>query len=793
MRHFRVLLAVFTTVAGQGWIGCVRGNEATTTEATRIPIVSPDEAGFDTEHLDRIDGLVAKALSEGKMPGCVVGIGRRGRFVYRKAFGHRSLQPRREPMTVDTVFDMASLTKPIATATSIMILVDRGEVRLRDRVAEYIPEFEQNGKERVTIHDLLTHQSGLLPDNALADYEHGPDEAWRRIWALDLRAEPRTQFIYTDVGFLTLGEVIRRVSGLDVHAFSSTCIFQPLGMTETGYLPRSHLRPRTVVTEQREGRWMQGEVHDPRAYLLGGVAGHAGLFSTVDDLAVYASMMLGRGAWQGCHVMSDSANRAMTGHHSIPGGHIRGLGWDKASSYSSNRGEWMSDAAFGHGGFTGTAMWIDPQLDLFVIFLSNRVHPDGNGSVNDLAGRIGTVAAAALRGSRNWQGGEASGESEVGDRKVLCGIDVLQRERFETLRHRHVGLITNHTGTNREGSSTCQLLHEASEVDLRALFSPEHGIAGVLDQSNIDDSRDEATGLPIHSLYGATRRPTAASLAGIDTLVFDIQDIGCRFYTYISTMGNAMEVAARSSLRFVVLDRPNPINGVDVDGPVLDTGMESFVGYHSLPVRHGMTVGEIATMLADERGWNELDLQVVRIEGWRREMLWDECGLVWVNPSPNMRNLHQALLYPGVGLLETTNISVGRGTDTPFELVGAPWIDGRELGEDLNRARVAGVSFVPTRFRPETSKFAGDWCEGVQILVRRRNAIRPLDVGWTIATTLRRLYPDEWQTDRYMRLLADADVFGLVMQAAPIEAIRRAYGDELTKFVLRRDKYLLYR
>jgi uncharacterized protein YbbC (DUF1343 family) len=334
-------------------------------------------------------------------------------------------------------------------------------------------------------------------------------------------------------------------------------------------------------------------------------------------------------------------------------------------------------------------------------------------------------------------------------------------------------------------------LYEAPQVDLVALFSPEHGIAGKLDMANITDSQDATTGLAVFSLYGATRQPTAESLKDIDTLVFDIQDIGTRFYTYISTMGLAMQAAAEHGLRFVVLDRPNPLGGVVVAGPVLDAGHESFVGFHTLPVRHGMTIGELATMFNYEMQM-ELELQVIRSKGWKREMLWDKTGLMWTNPSPNMRNLTEAVLYPGIGLLETTNVSVGRGTDTPFEVLGAPWINGRQLAQKLNEIGLPGARFVPIRFTPDASKFAGELCEGVNVIITSRDEYQSVRVGLEIACQLRQLYPDKWQRDKYNRLLADQAVFDAVNEGKSAEEIPDLYTEELNGFRKRRDQFLLY-
>jgi len=456
---------------------------------------------------------------------------------------------------------------------------------------------------------------------------------------------------------------------------------------------------------------------------------------------------------------------------------FRALGWDSKTGYSSNRGKNFSVGAFGHGGFTGTAMWIDPGLDLFVIFLSNRLHPDGKGAVNPLAGRIGTIAAGAITDGQLPE--------------VLTGIDVLVRDGFRQLAGRRVGLITNHTGIDRGGVDTLRRLHDAENVELVALFSPEHGLEGKLDVSNIADGRDRQSGRPIYSLYGKTRRPTPEMLEGIDTLVFDIQDIGTRFYTYISTMGYAMEEAAAHGLRFVVLDRPNPIGGLDVDGPMLDPGRESFTAYQRLPVRHGMTVGELAGMFQSDRQL-DLDLEVIRVEGWSRGDLFDATNLRWVNPSPNMRSLTEAILYPGIGLLETTNLSVGRGTDVPFEIVGAPWIDGERLERALSGADLPGVRFRAVAFTPDASVYKDERCEGVTIAITDRAAFEPLRAGFEVARQLRLLYPDAWKAPAYDRLLGNRQVLDAVMAGKTVDEIEAIYRPGLDEFLTHRAKFLLY-
>jgi uncharacterized protein YbbC (DUF1343 family) len=742
----------------------------------KLPAAAPADVGLDAAQLAQIDEVVAEGLRKGQMPGCVVLIARHGKIAWLKPYGHRQLKPDRVPMTVDTVFDLASLTKPIATATSVMLLAEQGRLQLDRPAAEYLPAFGSHGKDRITILQLLTHQAGLIPDNSLRDYADGPDQAWQRVFALKPSNPAGEKFIYSDVGFLVLGELVRQSSGQDVHAFSRRAIFAPLGMTETGFLPEEPLRRRAAPTELRDGRWMQGEVHDPRAFALGGVAGHAGLFATAADLAVYAQMLLGGGQYAGVRVLAEATVQRMTQAHAVSSG-FRGLGWDMHTAYSSNRGQAFSGRAFGHGGFTGTALWIDPELDLFVMFLSNRLHPDGKGSVNPLAGKIGTIAATAV--------------CDRPSHRVRTGIDVLQRDGFRPLQGRRIGLITNHTGVTRDGVRTAKALKEAPGVQLVAIFSPEHGPEGKLDTAVIADSRDPELGLPLLSLYGKTRRPTPEMLRGIDTLVFDIQDIGTRFYTYISTMGYAMEEAARHGLRFVVLDRPNPIGGVVVDGPVLDAGWESFVGYHRLPIRHGMTVGELAQLFRDELRL-PLDLQVVRCEGWRRGELFDATGLPWINPSPNMRSLSEALLYPGIGLLETTNLSVGRGTATPFELIGAPWLDGPRLAKSLAAANLPGIEFRAVTFTPDASIHRGEACQGVGFRITDRERFEPVHVGLEIARQLRAQYPQVWKADAYDRLLGNKQVHAALLEGRSVGEVETIIRPGLADFQKRRWRYLLY-
>jgi uncharacterized protein YbbC (DUF1343 family) len=752
--------------------------------AARVASAAPDaSAAVDPRTqlpTGAIDAAVEQAMSSQSLPGGVVVIGRHDGVLFRRAYGFRELEPDRVPTTLDTVFDLASLTKPIATATSIMVLVERGVIGLDDPLIKYVPECGKEGKRAITLRHLLLHVSGLPADILKDDFAHGRSEALRHICETPLRGLPGATSMYSDLGFILLEEVVRRVTSRELPAFADEAIFAPLGMRDTAFLPSEGLRQRAAWTELVDGVWRVGVVHDPRAYLLGGVAGHAGLFSTADDLALYARAILGGGAVDGKRILSRSTVASMIAPHDVPGG-VRALGWGVLSPW---RGEGLSPTAIGHFGFTGTALWIDPDKDLFILVLTNRVHPDGKGDAKPLVARINTLAAEAI--------GPPVGRVACPDasRGVLSGIDVLRDEGFERLRGERVGLITNASGRARDGASTVDLLRSAPGVKLTALFTPEHGLDAA-HAGNIADTRDERTGLPVYSLYGDAFAPSAGSLADIDALVFDVQDIGTRFFTYAATMRQAMAAARQHDVRFVVLDRPNPIDGIDVAGPVLVPSSSSFVNYHSLPIRHGMTIGELATLLnADDH--LGVALSVVTMRGWRREAYGDETGLPWVNPSPNLRSVDEAVLYPAIGLLESTNLAVGRGTDAPFERLGAPWVDGSALAAALGAEGLAGVVFAPEDFTPDADRYAGHLCHGVHVTVRDRARFEPVQTGLAIARVLRRLYRREWEFSKLDRLLVHPEAMSAIDAGLPLAAVVETYRAELAAFMTKREKYLLY-
>ncbi len=794
IRRFR---AQFNILLLMAWTNSVAGQPAH---------AAPD---IDSARLNGIAPLVEAAIQAKKIPGAVALVGHEGQVVYRKAFGERALVPEREPMTIDTIFDMASMTKVVATTTAIMQLVELGKIDLSAPASEYWPEFKENGKERVTIRELMTHYSGLPPDLELKPAWTGYDTAMQMIVNEKLDAPPGTRFVYSDINFETLGEIVRRVSGESLDVYCAEHIFGPLGMKDTQFRPPTSLRGRIAPTQYEHGDSgpvLRGVVHDPTSRYMGGVAGHAGLFSTADDLSIFAQMLLNGGEYKDVRILSPLTIEKMTEPQTPPNVMVlRGLGWDLDSPFASNRGVLFPVGSYGHTGYTGTSIWIDPITKTYVILLTNRVHPLDRGEVVGLRSSVATLVAGALgplsakqildaRRSLNGYFELMRSYRVEGFRNdsVKTGIDVLKADHFSELAGKHVGLITNASGRANDGQRTIDLLAHVPNLKLVALFSPEHGIeTSAAEGASVDSSRDAATGLPVYSLYGKIERPTDQMLEGIDALVFDIQDVGARFYTYITTLGYCLEAAGKKGIDFYVLDRPNPINGTDVDGPMLDADLRSFIGYFPIPIRHGMTVGELAEMYNDENAL-KARLHVIKMQGWERSDWFDETGQTWINPSPNLRNLTEETLYPGVCMTEGANVSVGRGTNTPFELVGAPWIDAQKLAATLNERKIQGVRFVPTDFHPTSGIFHGEICHGVQIVLLDRQALEPTAMGVELLTALWRLYPQELKLDGAARLVGSHKVLDSIRAGESPSRIWYDWQESLENFKKVRAKYLLY-
>ena len=753
--------------------------------------------------LDQIGAIVQSEIEAGRIHGAVVEIGQGNQVVFRRAFGYRALEPRRVAMTPDTIFDLASLTKPVATAVAIMQLRERGIIDLDAPVAAYWPAFARNGKARITIRQLMTHYSGLAPDLDLRRKWTGYWTAVKMIADAKPLYPPGTHYEYSDINFEALGEVVRRVSKLPLDDYCRINIFTPLKMADTGFRPPARKLNRIAPTEYIDGKLRIGEVHDPTAARMGGLAGHAGLFSTAADLAIFARMLLDGGRAGAVTILSARSIDEMTIPQSPAGAvdasHLRGLGWDLGAPLCANREQLLPAGSYGHFGFTGTMLWIDPVSSTYAIVLTNRTYPGGAGDAGPLrreilaliSDRLGSLSEDRIVECRPClKSFCALAKSTSAHATVLSGADVLAGDGFAQLRGTRVGLITNQTGVTHAGTRDIEALSHARGLTLRAIFSPEHGLHGDVDES-VAPGVEPVTGLRFFSLYGETRRPSAAMLDGVDAVVFDVQDSGARFYTYVTTMAYAMEEAARRGIDFYVLDRPNPISCAVVQGPIMDADLKSFTGYFPLPTRHGMTVGELAGMFNRENHIGAR-LHVIKMRGYARSEWFDQTGLRWTPPSPNLRTLTEATLYPGVAMIEGANVSVGRGTDTPFELVGAPWIDSAALLSYLDQRKIPGVRFRSADFTPSADTYAGRSCHGVRISLDDRLALDSPALGIELIAALHRLYANDFKIDATLSMVGSRRTLEEIKSGVDPKQIVAGWQPELENFRILRARYLLY-
>jgi len=755
------------------------------------------------------DSVIQEAIARHDIPGAVLLVGMDGKTIYKKAYGNRSLVPTVEPMTEDTIFDIASLTKSF-TACAVLDLVRQGKVRLNDSVARYLPDFAQNGKQDITIRMLLTHHSGLAPDLDLTMPWDGKDEAYRRAMSEKLIDPPGSRFVYSDINYEVLGFLVEKVSGKSLPQAIEDAVLKPLKMDHTRFQPGPELVPKIApTTPDEKGAMMRGAVHDPTARRMGGVAGHAGIYSTADDLAKYAKAFIDRKGF----LTPQLLEKMETPQQPPWSNELRAFGWDIDSPFANNRGELFPAGSFGHTGYTGTSMWMDPASKIFVILLTNSVHPketpDSWGKVairgklmNAVASILGDEIAKRTDKPVTTRGERAAGTRRPNDRtdQVLNGIDVLAATGFEALKGKRIGLLTNQTGVDRNGKRTIDVLAHADGVQLVKLFSVEHGIRGQQDDMNVKEQADEATGLPVISVYGAgnKQKPSKEQLAGIDAIVVDIQDIGVRFYTYEGSTANFISAAAENNIEILVLDRPDPLNGLAVQGPMTDVENLWPNFPLPLPLRHGMTLGELAQYYNGERKVGA-KLTVIPMQGWSRSDWFDSTGQPWINPSPNMRSLTQATVYPGVAMLEGGggNISVGRGTDTPFEILGAPYISiegAVTLASYLNARKISGVRFVPRTFVPAGGYiFEKQTCGGLNLIVTDRTVLDSPLLGAELISALVKFYPNDFHAKANRKLVGDQKVLDELIAGKDPKAVALEWRDEVEQFKTVRTKYLIYK
>jgi uncharacterized protein YbbC (DUF1343 family)/CubicO group peptidase (beta-lactamase class C family) len=752
--------------------------------------------------LPQVDAIIQQAINTHQIPGAVVLVGHNGHVIYRKAFGWRSLEPRRELMTADTIFDIASLTKVVATTTCVMRLVELGQVRLNDPLMRYIPEFGVNGKQEITVRELLIHYSGLAADIDLNKVPSDYNAALQIAFQEKPVSPPGARFIYSDTNFIALAALVERVSGMSLDKYAEAHIFLPLKMVHTRFLPPASWLPKIAPTEYDERSIMlRGVVDDPRARRIGGVAGHAGLFSTADDLARFAQALLG-----GSKILSPLTVEKMTTPQQPPTATaVRGFGWDIDSPLSSNRGELLPVGSFGHTGWTGTSLWIDPTTRTYIIILSNSVHPRGEGNAVPLRSKVATAVAASLHLTVNEkeqlrleritgynEANSAARSVQVRTANVKTGLDVLEASNFDmnVFRSggpRRIGVLTEPTYVDSQGRRTIDVLAYAPGVSLAAIFSPEHNVPSVLD--------DATTNVPVYAVGCGVdgERPPIEVLKTLNAVFIDIQDSGTRLNSCETAVGYFLEAAARAGIEIVILDRPNPITGSLVQGPIPDDPeTDRSVNYYPVPVRHGMTIAELAKMFNFERHIGA-KLTVVPLQGWLRGDWFDSTSLVWANAPPYLHSLTEATLYSGVSILESGNFSVGRGTDTPFELVGAPWVNPNQLATYLNSRQIAGVRFVATSFTPTSSSYAGQPCGGVNIIVLDRTVLNGPELGIELAAALQQLYPKEFEIDKLTEQLANSAIIDSLLAGEDPRHIAAGWRDSIDQFEQIRQEYLIYK
>jgi len=877
-----------------------------------------------------VSTLIDQGIAEHRLPGAVLLVGHSGRVVFEHAYGDRKLAGEpglngrpspAERMTENTIFDMASLSKCLSTATAIMQLYEEGKLNFEQPVEQILPAFNPDHdpeRARVTVRMLLTHTSGEPADVNLKDpwglAKPDKAEGIQRALTTPLQSAPEAVFRYSDINFILLGDIVETLSGEPLDVYAQEHIFKPLGMIETRYLPidkacgphriigaaiawapspRGHMHyacpvsdwstsllPRIAPTTHDDesksdpranphfDMLTRGTVHDPTTRRMGGVAGHAGVFSTAHDISLFAQAFIDRLAGRPSNFpLQQSTLQLMTtpeqpGHYAgqlvlattaeqsaivngekgaapllaprypaIHGQDLRGFGWDIDTAFSKPRGMIFPIGSFGHTGFTGTSLWMDPGSDTYIVLLANAIHPRGNVPISNLRGEVATAVAQALQlyPTAETSGGQStSAQTEL---PTLTGIDVLQSDHFAELttlsaQHNnslHLGILTNQSGLDEHGRRTIDIL--ATDLPkiipgskLTTIFSPEHGIFGKQDITSFGPETDPTTGLVVTSLYGphdSDKRPSHEQLADLDAVVIDLQDAGVRTYTYEAVTGYFLEAAARElhdfhhTLNIVVLDRPNPINGNAVQGPVSDPGHENYTDYGQIPVRHGMTLGELARFYNATRHI-DAPLTVVAMQRWARSEFYDQTGLPWVNPSPNLHSLAATILLPALTLLEATNATVGRGTPTPFELIGAglppkdkttgaqppAWFHAADVIAALNARHIPGVTFAPTTTPVDDDPihpYHGQTIEAVRITVTDRNALDSPELGVEMLSALHKLYPEQFHLERAANLLANAATLDAITRGDDPRAIAATWQPALTDYKTAREPYLLYK
>lgn len=689
---------------------------------------------------------LVEALETSHAPGAAAYVGDRAGTYFEETRGWRQVEPAKLPAEPDTPYDLASLTKVVATATAVLMLRDEGVLDLDDRVHRHvpIPAFHS-----ITLRHLLTHTSGLVAGKPYYKDASSVDEMLARYAALELEHEPGAHWRYSDAGFMLLGRVVELAARDSLDAFCRRRIFEPLGMTRTGFKPPAAWAASCAATENCawRGRVLVGAVHDENAYAVGGVSGHAGLFSTAADLARFCRALL-----DGKLLKPETVDE-MTRRGQLALQPRQGLGWWLDAWPGDPRtgnciGFLPVRSSFGFSGWTGTSLWMDRETGLFAILLGNTCHPTRAARDNHSLRRTFYAAVADA-----FYPGRFATHS---------GLDRLVDEDFSPLRGQRVGLLTHRAAVDQFGGHILDVLRRAPDVDLRAVFSPEHGLRS--DAEAGAKVSGQAGAVPVVSLYGEQKAPTAEQLADLDCFVVDLQDVGARYYTYAATLKDCLAACAAAQKPVLVLDRPNPVGGDVLEGPIA-TDIGHAVCWGAVPVRHGMTLGEIALYFAQAAfAGTGLQVLVKTLEGWPRTHLFTDCQLPWVPPSPNIPTPETALVYVGTCLFEGTNLNEGRGTDTPFQVIGAPWLDAKKVVKALDAEDCCGLRIEPVDYTPRAipgkaanPAYRDEECRGIRMTVETPREVRAFRTAVALLRAIREEHPKRFEWKENFDVLAGSD------------------------------------
>lgn len=769
---------------------------------------------FTEEELYDLSVFMDSEIENG-FPGAVLLIAQGGQVVYHEAFGYKQKYNGSEevpyiPMTTDTLFDLASLTKAYSGALSSMKLVNDGLLSLETPINDY----NQDYNSQINLGHLLSHTSGMTSYYRFFDPKYTSDQdnysinrttTMSYIPSLDLAYEPGKGQGYSDIGYMALTDIIEKASGLTLDQYAKEHIYDPLNLSQTLYKPYTLFGTDVFAATERNGNtrdlryeWpdvrthtLIGEVHDELCYYsMNEVSAHAGLFSTADEVAIMAQTLLNRGGYGDLELVS----RGIVDSFTSPSTYYDryGYGFDIASHPRNyyRYGLLTSDSAYGKTGWTGTISLIDPEYDLVVVLLTNKRHApyeDGNFITAEMeAARYGSVMTRIYEHLLDQSSSYIASEDKTSNKSTVTtglGIDQFDPSLFD---NQSVGLICNTTSMSSNGMATLDTFN--TQTNLTAVFAPEHGLeAQMAAGEQVTDSTYDH--LDVYSLYGSTKKPTSNMLADIDVMAFDIQDVGVRYYTYIYTMIYSMEACAENNIPFVVYDRPN-IMGEHVFGNAINEDYSSFIGDYNLHTVYGLTIGELAHYINDTYDIG-CDLTVVEMSDYYYQY-YEDTGIEFIAPSPNMRTLDTALLYPGTCLIEGTNLSEGRGTDYPFQTIGAPFINPYRLADTLNELGLEGVEIIPTSFIPHSSKHTDKLCYGVHIKVVDPYVVNPIEVGIGLMYTLEVLYGNDIEYRSHLNALAGLDLIELLEDETSLE-------DILNEFVVDKDylseidQYRLYK